>query len=55
MKKDKLLEENLTDIDKKIIPYLYENEGIYFIEINYNENKKAEIINIDKVQDKIIK
>lgn len=50
VKKDKLFEENLTNIDKKIIPYLYEKEGIYFIEINYDEKKNAEIINIENVE-----
>ncbi|MBM7558893.1 NUDIX hydrolase [Marinitoga litoralis] len=52
VKKDKLLEENLTNIDKKIIPYLYEKDGIYYIEINYDENKNAEIINIENVETK---
>ncbi|GAB6189093.1 8-oxo-dGTP diphosphatase [Marinitoga arctica] len=48
--KDKLFEENLTNIDKKIIPYLYEKEGIFYLEINYDEHKKAEIINIEKIE-----
>ncbi|AEX84492.1 ADP-ribose pyrophosphatase [Marinitoga piezophila KA3] len=43
--------ENLTDIDKKIIPYLYdEKDFIYFFEINYDENKKAQIINIQEIK-----
>ncbi|OQY08988.1 MAG: hypothetical protein B6I29_04370 [Marinitoga sp. 4572_148] len=49
IKRNKLLEENLTKIDKKIIPYLYEKAGIYFIEINYDNNKNAEIINVEAI------
>ncbi|KAF2956606.1 NUDIX domain-containing protein [Marinitoga sp. 38H-ov] len=55
VKKDKLLEENLTNIDKQIIPYLYEKEGIYYIEINYDENKNAKILNIEKYQKNIMR
>ncbi|KLO22350.1 NUDIX domain-containing protein [Marinitoga sp. 1155] len=46
---DNLLKENLTEIDKKIIPYLYEKHGIFFIEINYDNNKKAKILNIEQI------
>ncbi|SHE36899.1 8-oxo-dGTP diphosphatase [Marinitoga hydrogenitolerans DSM 16785] len=50
IKKNKLLEENLTNIDKKILPYLYEKKGLFFIEINYDENKNAEILHVEKIE-----
>ena len=43
VKKDKLMDENLTSIDKKILPYIFSNEGIYYIDVIYGEDKREVI------------
>ncbi|BBE31978.1 hypothetical protein OSSY52_21190 [Tepiditoga spiralis] len=50
IKKENLKKENLSNIDKKIIPYIFEKNGIFFIEIEYDKDKNDKILNIEKIK-----
>ena len=45
-----LCKENLSNIDKKIIPYIFKKEGIFFMEIEYDKNKIEKILNIERLK-----
>ncbi|WP_228288150.1 NUDIX domain-containing protein [Thermosipho ferrireducens] len=48
VKRSRLNNENLSDIDKKIIPYIFEKKGVYLFEIEYNTDKEATITSIER-------
>ncbi|SHH20744.1 NUDIX domain-containing protein [Thermosipho atlanticus] len=49
IRKSELKFHNISDIDKKILPYIFYKKGLYLMKINYDELKNAEIISIRKL------
>ncbi|ABR30487.1 NUDIX hydrolase [Thermosipho melanesiensis] len=41
---EKLNDENLTDIDKHLIPHIFSDEPVKVVEIEYNKNKNWKIL-----------
>ncbi|MDN5324641.1 MAG: 8-oxo-dGTP diphosphatase [Thermosipho sp. (in: thermotogales)] len=46
VKKENLYFSNLSEIDKKILPYVFNKRGLFLMYIDYDDKKEAEILEI---------
>jgi 8-oxo-dGTP diphosphatase len=43
IRKDNLFLSDLSEIDKKILPFIFDRKGLYLLYINYDDEKNAQI------------
>ncbi|MBO8160282.1 MAG: NUDIX domain-containing protein [Thermosipho sp. (in: Bacteria)] len=49
IKKEELRKQDLSEIDKKLLPYIFEERGLFLFKIDYDNDKNYKIVNIKKL------